>query len=101
MLRSLQHVVMLSSVPPYVAQPTYWEVSAHQAILDAIRMHDEDGTRQALRDHYTVMETPVYAETQATLLRDAPMVQDILQRARGGKLFDHRTASIEGETQGP
>lgn len=101
MLRSLQHVVMLSSVPPYIGQPAYWEVSAHQAILDAIQARDEDRTRQALKDHYTVMETPAYAETQATLLRDAPMVQEILQRARRGNLFEHHSPSIEGETQGP
>lgn len=98
MLRPLQHVVMLSSVPPYASHPAFWEASAHQAILDAIRAHDEDRTRQALREHYTVMETPAYAETQATLLRDAPMVQDILQRARRGKLFDLRTESGEGST---
>jgi len=87
MLRPLQHVVMLSSVPPYVDHPEFWEASAHQAILDGIRAHDEDRTRQALMDHYLIMETPAYAETQATSLRDAPMVHEVLQRIRRGKLF--------------
>src|SRR6266571_4421675 len=87
MLRPLQHVVMLSSVPPYVDRPEFWEASAHQAILDGIRARDEDRTRQALRDHYMIMETPAYAETQATSLRDAPMVHEVLQRIRRGKLF--------------
>jgi len=87
MLRPLQHVVMLSSVPPYVDRPEFWEASAHQAILDGIRAHDEDRTRQALMDHYMIMETPAYAETQATSLRDAPMVHEVLQRIRRGKLF--------------
>jgi len=87
MLRPLQHVVMLSSVPPYVDRPEFWEASAHQAILDGIRARDEDRTRQALRDHYMIMETPAYAETQATPLRDAPMVHEVLQRIRRGKLF--------------
>jgi DNA-binding FadR family transcriptional regulator len=86
MLRPLQHVVMLSSVPPYVDRPEFWEVSAHQAILDGIRAHDEDQTRQALRDHYMLMETPAYVETQATPLREAPMVHEVLQRIRRGKL---------------
>jgi len=87
MLRPLQHIVMLSSVPPDASQPEFWEVSAHQAILDAIRARDEDRTRQALREHYTIMQTPAYAETQATLLRDAPRVHKVLHRARRGKLF--------------
>ena len=87
MLRPLQHVVMLSSVPPYVDRPEFWEASAHQAILDGIRARDEDRTQQALRDHYMIMETPAYAETQATPLRDAPMVHEVLQRIRRGKLF--------------
>jgi DNA-binding FadR family transcriptional regulator len=99
MLRPLQHVVMLSSVPPYVEHPEFWEVSAHQAILDAIRAHDEDRTRQALRDHYTIMETAAYAETRATLLRNAPMVQEILHHARGGTLFNLRAETGEGGTQ--
>ena len=84
MLMPLQHVVLLSSVPPDADQPEFWEVSAHQAILDAIQARDEDRTRQALRDHYTIMETPAYAETQATLLRDAPIVQEVLHRTRSG-----------------
>jgi len=87
MLRPLQYVVLLSSVPPYADRPEFWEVSAHQAILDAIQARDEDRTRQALRDHYTIMETPAYAETQATLLRDVPIVQEVLHRARRGTLF--------------
>ena len=87
MLRPLQHVVLLSSVPPDVGRPEFWEVSAHQAILDAIRARDEDQTRQALRDHYMVMETSAYAETQATLLRNAPIVQEVLQRTLREKLF--------------
>src|SRR5437764_3384803 len=76
MLRPLQHVVLLSSVPPDANQSEFWEVSAHQAILDAIQARDEDRTRQALRDHYTIMETPAYAETQATLLREVPIGQE-------------------------
>jgi len=84
MLRPLQHVVLLSSVPPDANQSEFWEVSAHQAILDAIQARDEDRTRQALRDHYTIMETPAYAETQATLLREVPIVQEVLHRTRHG-----------------
>jgi GntR family transcriptional repressor for pyruvate dehydrogenase complex len=87
MLRPLQHIVMLSSVPPDAGHGEFWEVPAHQAILDAIRARDEDRTRQALREHYTIMQTAAYAETQATLLRDAPRVHEVLHRARRGKLF--------------
>ena len=98
MLRSLQHVVLLSSVPPRADRPEFWEISAHQAILDAIRAGDEDLTRQALRDHYTIMETPAYAETHATMLRDVPIVQEVMHRTRRGKLFSQRVASGEGGT---
>ena len=93
MLRSLQHVVLLSSVPPHVDRPEFWEISVHQAILDAIRARDEDRTRQALRDHYMIMETPEYAETQATMLRDMPIVQEVMHRTHRGPLFSQRAAS--------
>lgn len=95
MLRSLQHVVMLSSVPPHVDRPEFWEVPAHQAIFDAIRARDEDRTRQALRNHYMIMETPEYAETQATMLRDVPIIQDVMHRTRRGPLFSRRSVSGE------
>ncbi|MBO0795966.1 MAG: FadR family transcriptional regulator, partial [Ktedonobacteraceae bacterium] len=71
MLRPLQHVVTLSSIPPNRNRREFWEVSAHQKILDAIQARDVERTRQALKDHYTIMDTPAYTEMQTILLHDA------------------------------
>jgi GntR family transcriptional repressor for pyruvate dehydrogenase complex len=81
MLRPLQHLVLLTSLPPR-SETELWELSAHQRILDALRRGDETATRQALLDHYRVMETESYAQLRATTFRESPGVGRVMQLTR-------------------
>ena len=88
MLRPMEHVVLLSSFPPQLDKPELWEVSFHQRILDALRARDEEETRKALVEHYTVMERDAYAEFRTMPFRDSPGVNLTLRKAftgRGGR----------------
>jgi GntR family transcriptional repressor for pyruvate dehydrogenase complex len=110
MLRPLQHLVLLTSFPPR-SETELWELSAHQLILDALRRGDEAATRQALLDHYRVMETESYAQLRATTFRDSPGVgrameltryaQGISARPNGDRpkpARPRRKRSVAGET---
>jgi DNA-binding FadR family transcriptional regulator len=81
MLRPLQHLVLLTSFPPR-RETELWELSAHQRILDALRRGDEPATRQALVDHYRVMETESYAQLRATIFRESPGVGRVMELTR-------------------
>src|SRR5205085_12654645 len=85
MLRPMEHVVLLSSIPPRVDKPELWEVSFHQRILDALRARDEEETRQALVEHYAVMESDEYAEFRTMLFRDSPGVNLTLKKVFTGR----------------
>jgi DNA-binding FadR family transcriptional regulator len=77
-LRPLQHLVLLTSFPPR-SEAEFWELPAHRRILDSLRMRDEQQLRQALVDHYRVMETDSYQQLRKTIFRDSPGVGRILE----------------------
>jgi DNA-binding FadR family transcriptional regulator len=77
-LRPLQHLVLLTSLPPR-SETEFWELPAHRRILESLRLRDEQQVRQALVDHYRVMETESYAQLRRTIFRDSPGVGRILE----------------------
>jgi DNA-binding FadR family transcriptional regulator len=77
-LRPLQHLVLLTSLPPR-SEAEFWELPAHRRILDSLRLRDEQQVRQALVDHYRVMETESYAQLRRTIFRESPGVGRILE----------------------
>jgi hypothetical protein len=71
-------------------------LSAHQRILDALRRGDEPATRQALLDHYRVMETESYAQLRATTFRESPGVGRAMELTR----YAQGTATIPPDGDG-
>lgn len=78
MLRPMQHMALLSSFPPIAEDPQLWEVPAHRRILDAVLAGDEQATRVALQEHYTIMESETYAELRASRFRDSQTLSRVL-----------------------
>lgn len=78
MLRPMEQILMLSSRPPRPTEPRLWEVEAHTAIVNAARAHDRTALRDAILDHYRVMDTDEYSAQRRTLVREAPGVREFL-----------------------
>ena len=89
MLRPLQHLVLLTSLPPR-SETELWELSAHLRILEALQQRNEAETRQALLDHYRVMETESYAQLRATTFRDSPGVGRVAELTSQSHGTEHR-----------
>jgi GntR family transcriptional regulator, transcriptional repressor for pyruvate dehydrogenase complex len=81
LLKPLQEIIMLSSLPPSLEGKDLAEVWSiedarrHRPILDAVRRRDEEGARTAMREHFPLIDNPRHAERQAARFRDSFFVQ--------------------------
>ncbi len=81
LLKPLQEIIMLSSLPPSMEGKKLAEVwnlddaRRHRPILDAVRVRDEAAARAAMRDHFRLDASPRHAERKAARFRDSQVVQ--------------------------
>ncbi len=82
-LRPMQQVTLLSSHTPRVDEPKYWEIDAHEALLEGVRSGQRELLRTAVIGHYQVMEADEYSAQRAGLVRESPgmhqMLADVLR----------------------
>jgi DNA-binding FadR family transcriptional regulator len=83
MLRPLQQIIMLSSLPPSVDDRDLWDVDSHKPILDALKRGDEERTRSALIDHFRFVDDSRYAEAYSLPFREALTIDEVLAEVRG------------------
>jgi GntR family transcriptional repressor for pyruvate dehydrogenase complex len=83
LLKPLQEIIMLSSLPPSLEGKDLAEVwsiedaNRHRPILEAVRNRDEEAARTAMRRHFPLAENPRHAERQAARFRDSVFVQKL------------------------
>jgi GntR family transcriptional regulator, transcriptional repressor for pyruvate dehydrogenase complex len=83
LLKPLQEIIMLSSLPPSLKGKDLAEVwnladaLGHRPVLEAVRRRDEEGARTAMRDHFPLEGSPRHAERQAARFRDSQFVQTL------------------------
>ncbi len=72
LLKPVQEVIVLSSVPPSADNPELWDVPAHPPILEALRRGDADAVREALEQHFArFLRDERYAAFEKRPFRDA------------------------------
>lgn len=72
LLKPVQEVIVLSSVPPTADNPELWDVPAHPPILAALRRGDADDVQQALEQHFArFLGDERYAAFEERPFRDA------------------------------
>ena len=80
LLRPMVEAILLSSFPPRVDDPTFWEVDAHERVLEALQARDEQRLKCSLHAHFQEMETPAYIRHRQTPLCDSPAVRNLMAR---------------------
>jgi DNA-binding FadR family transcriptional regulator len=91
MLKPLQHVIMVCSVPVAEDSKNVWQVDRHRAIADSIEARDPVAVREAMREHFAYLESPEYSGVRATPFGGAPAVEALLGSAlRPDGLYSHR-----------
>jgi DNA-binding FadR family transcriptional regulator len=78
LLRPMQQVILLSSHPPHADDAHYWELDAHAAILEQLRVGDRQALRSSLLAHYQAMADEEYEIQRAGLVRDSPAMHSLL-----------------------
>jgi GntR family transcriptional repressor for pyruvate dehydrogenase complex len=58
MLRPLQEFIVISSTPPVLEQPEFWEVDAHDVICQALESGDPVAAEAAMCAHFRYTEAP-------------------------------------------
>jgi GntR family transcriptional regulator, transcriptional repressor for pyruvate dehydrogenase complex len=66
MLRPLQYLITVSSVPPDLGDVLLWEIDLHESILIALESGDPDAAREAMDEHFRYIRRPEYAEFRST-----------------------------------
>jgi GntR family transcriptional activator of glc operon len=56
LLRPMQEIILASTFPPMLADPSLWDVSVHYDILTAISAGDEAQARAKMRQHFAYLE---------------------------------------------
>jgi DNA-binding GntR family transcriptional regulator len=62
MLKPIEEVIMVSSLPAERGKDTLWEVDGHFPILDALIAGDPDAVEQAMKRHFEYIDTDQYRE---------------------------------------
>jgi GntR family transcriptional repressor for pyruvate dehydrogenase complex len=96
LLKPLQEIIMLSSLPPSMEGKDPAEVwnlddaHRHRPIVEALRKRDEAAARQAMEDHFLLDENPRHMERKAVRFRDSQFVQSLFAQIL-------RSQSLTGE----
>jgi GntR family transcriptional repressor for pyruvate dehydrogenase complex len=70
LLKPMQDLVQLSSVPPRRDDPSSWELHLHVPIVEAVGNHDVEETQAALIRHYETMNGQLYNELRSMPFRN-------------------------------
>lgn len=78
MLRPLEQVIILCSMPAADVYDDIWNLEQHRRILTALKARNPDKLRAALEAHYTFQQRPEYAARRAERFRDSEAVRQLL-----------------------
>ncbi|MFZ0384114.1 MAG: FCD domain-containing protein [Solirubrobacteraceae bacterium] len=78
MLRPLEQVIILCSMPAVTEADDIWDLDHHRQILAALRTRDPDRLRAALEAHYGFQSSPEYVARRAERFRDSDVVRQML-----------------------
>jgi DNA-binding FadR family transcriptional regulator len=70
LLKPLQQIIVLSSLPPRLDDPNLWDVDAHAPILAALRSGDEAAAYASVQAHFRYMERSEYADFRSGMFSD-------------------------------
>jgi GntR family transcriptional regulator, transcriptional repressor for pyruvate dehydrogenase complex len=109
LLKPLQEIIMLSSLPPSLEGKDLAEVwsiedaNRHRPILDAVRRRDEEGAREAMRLHFPLADNPRHAERQESRFRESVFVQKLFAQILRSESPRHpvSSAGLLGDGEGP
>ena len=77
-LKPMQEIIMLSSVPPRTDDLGLWEYEAHPPILDALRRRDANAVHDAMVVHFATFQKKAYSEMRRVPFRDGPHAGHLL-----------------------
>lgn len=66
LLRPLQAIVAVTSLPPRLDDKSYWDVEAHEAVLRSLEEGDADGAQRAMVKHFELTESSDYESLRRT-----------------------------------
>lgn len=78
MLRPLEQVIILCSMPAVDVSDDIWDLEQHRQILVALKARDADELRVALEAHYAFQQHTEYAARRAERFRDSEAVRQLL-----------------------
>jgi GntR family transcriptional repressor for pyruvate dehydrogenase complex len=78
MLKPLQHVIMVCSVPVDSHSEDAWQLDRHRAIAEAIETGDPVAVRTAMEEHFAYLKEPEYTGIQATSFARSPAVEALV-----------------------
>lgn len=80
-LRPMQHVIALSSLPPRLDDMLHWDVEVHVPIVEALERRDPDAAHTATIEHFRFIDRKEHAAFKATpfdAARTLEMYEDLL-----------------------
>jgi DNA-binding FadR family transcriptional regulator len=86
LLRPMHEIIMLSSLPPSLEGKdladvwTIEDARRHVPIFEALRDRDEERAREAMSDHFPLLDDSLHAERKAIRFRDSQFVQALFSR---------------------
>ena len=80
LLRPMNQVTLLSSLPTAVENTALWDLAAHQGMLAALSTRNPSAIRQAVDDHYQAMRGADYLLHRSIPFRDSPGVKTVLRQ---------------------
>lgn len=87
LLRPVQQLIMLSSIPPRMDDVEMWGFDLHQPILEALRRRDGSAVRTAMQAHFEYL-SDTYSVVESSLFRDVPAAQQLLTEILAGRRPD-------------
>lgn len=69
-LSPMQDIIALSSLPPAIEEASFWNLSGHERILDALIARDADAVRAALETHFAGLMSDDYADMRQRPFRE-------------------------------
>jgi GntR family transcriptional repressor for pyruvate dehydrogenase complex len=78
LLGPMQQIVLVSSLPPALDEPHYYEIDREREVLAAIVAGDERAADEAMRRHFAFVRDPAYAEMFTKPVRPGSRIDDLI-----------------------
>lgn len=65
MLKPVEEVIMVSSLPPELGKRTLWDVDSHDPVVAALRSRDPDAVLAAMKAHFAYIGTQDFSDFRA------------------------------------